>query len=460
MRRRWRRLGLLAGFLGAAWATGRRRRRRCGPGSISSGLGPRSPAAELEPARRRLAALASARPGALGGAVEYWLGVCEASLDHPDAALRAFARVPDGFPFDTHGRLPRGAGEPRAGPAPAPPSGGSNGRWPGRPGPGPSRALLRHVYEIEVRFDDAKALVLRAASRDAADPIRVLRELSNFELERVPADGLRAALEKAGRLAPEEDRVELGLGRLAIWPAAGTRRRAGSALPRPPSPTRRSGGRGWSGPAGPAAPKRPSERRSSSATISTLGEQLELRAWLEEQRGDARAEVRALEAWLRVGADGDRGAGAPRRAGPPRRQARSRDRVEALPGRGRSGAGAIPAAASGATRHPAWRPNGSQLARLAEAAGRRAEARALYAWALAADPGHAPAREALARLDRAEADQRRELPDRGSGPGPPLCRAFSGYEAGCGGPARPGRLQDRRCQDRRPELRLRHRRDA
>ena len=51
----------------------------------------------------------------------------------------------------------------------------------------------------------------------------------------------------------------------------------------------------------------------------------------------------------------------------------------------------------------------SELARLAEAAGRIAEARALFAWALAADPGHAPARDALVRLDRMESDRRREL---------------------------------------------------
>src|SRR5262249_23487365 len=44
----------------------------------------------------------------------------------------------------------------------------------------------------------------------------------------------------------------------------------------------------------------------------------------------------------------------------------------------------------------------SELARLAEAAGRRHEARALYGWALKADPADPAAREGLTRLDRAD----------------------------------------------------------
>ena len=77
------------------------------------------------------------------------------------------------------------------------------------------RDLLSQIYQIEVRFDDVKAL-LRASLADAKDPIRVLKDLSNLELDRLPYDGLQAALEKAGQLAPEDDRVWLGKGRLAI----------------------------------------------------------------------------------------------------------------------------------------------------------------------------------------------------------------------------------------------------
>src|SRR3954454_7539948 len=54
----------------------------------------------FDQARIRLAALTAARPGALGGQLDYWLGVCESSSGRVDAALAAFARVPSGFVFD------------------------------------------------------------------------------------------------------------------------------------------------------------------------------------------------------------------------------------------------------------------------------------------------------------------------------------------------------------------------
>ena len=60
-------------------------------------------AGRVEPARRRLAALAASHPGALGGAVDYLLGVCEATGGRDEAALAAFARVPKGFEFASAG---------------------------------------------------------------------------------------------------------------------------------------------------------------------------------------------------------------------------------------------------------------------------------------------------------------------------------------------------------------------
>ena len=220
----------------------------------------------MEPARRRLAALAATGPGRMGGAVEYWLGVCEASLDHPDAALRAFARVPDGFPFDANGacleaRANLAHGHLRAAER-------RLERMLARGGPdlGPTRTLLRHIYEIEVRFDDARALV-RASLADAAAPIRVLRELSNFDLERVPADGLRAAWRRPAGWPPRRIASGWAWGGSRSWPADGTRRRAGSGVAST-SPMRRSGDPGWNGLAAPAAPRRPSAQRSSSATTS------------------------------------------------------------------------------------------------------------------------------------------------------------------------------------------------
>ncbi len=85
----------------------------------------------------------------------------------------------------------------------------------GGPGLGLVFSLLGHIYEMQARFDDARTL-LRARLLRADDPIGVLQELSNFDLDRLPYEGLKAALEKAGSLAPEDDRVWLGKARLAI----------------------------------------------------------------------------------------------------------------------------------------------------------------------------------------------------------------------------------------------------
>ena len=163
MRRRWRRLAIGAGLLALAWgafaqldAWRARGELRLAQQEIARG--------RLEAARRRLTGLA-ARPGALGGAADYWLGVCESLGGRSDAALRAFARVPAGYAFDpigayheakanlAHGRLH--AAERRLEQALAQ----------GGPVRDQIRELLRLIYEIEVRFDDVKSLLLLRAWR-------------------------------------------------------------------------------------------------------------------------------------------------------------------------------------------------------------------------------------------------------------------------------------------------------
>src|SRR5438067_8567117 len=122
-------------------------------------------AGRWEPARRRLAALATKHPGALGGAVDYLLGVCEATVGRGEAALAAFARVPRDFAFASAGayleawaNLDRGRlrpAEARLESALA------------RGGPDRDRLvdLLVLVYEMQARFDDVRGL-LRARLKD------------------------------------------------------------------------------------------------------------------------------------------------------------------------------------------------------------------------------------------------------------------------------------------------------
>ena len=93
--------------------------------------------------------------------------------------------MPEGYPFDPIGAyLEAKANLARAGSTP--PSGGSSRPWLGAArASSQSRELLRQIYEIEVRFDDVKAL-LRASLAEAEDPIRDLKELSNFDLSGCP----------------------------------------------------------------------------------------------------------------------------------------------------------------------------------------------------------------------------------------------------------------------------------
>jgi tetratricopeptide (TPR) repeat protein len=408
MRRRWKRLGIVAGLLALGWVlfaqldTWRTRGElRLAQQEIEHG--------RLEAARRRLTALA-ARSGALGGAAHYLLGVCEALGGRPDAALRAFARLPEGYAFDAVGayheakaNLSQGrlrAAERRL-------------EWAlAQDGPGRDRVrdLLSHIYQIEVRFDDVKPL-LRASLAAASDPIRDLKELSNFDVEGLPYDGLKATLEKAGQLAPTDDRVWLGKARLAIedgrWDdAENWLRRCRDAGADAPV------WRAWLDWA--RGSGRPDEAIEAARHLGSgpgqlePGERLALSAWLNQQRGDPSGEAQALEEWLRIEPAAtpalERLAELAHRSGQPGRVTELRHRKAEVE------------RAREAYRLRLWHhelprtaAERSELARQAEAAGRRHEARALYAWALQADPADSGAQAGLARLDRADADCRLAL---------------------------------------------------
>src|SRR5262249_853527 len=136
---------------------------------------------------------------------------------------------------------------------------------------------------------------------EAEDPTRDLKELSNLDLARTPYEGLKGALEKAGHLAPEDDRLWLGKARLAIqggrWDEASTwLRRCREAGADPPvCRACLEWGRG-SG--------RPDEAMEAARQLGPgqldPEERLELRTWLDQQRGDIDAESAALERWLRL----------------------------------------------------------------------------------------------------------------------------------------------------------------
>jgi hypothetical protein len=398
MRRRWRWLGIAAVLLASGWVLfarlavwNERGNLRLAQEEIARG--------QLGAARRRLAALAT-RPGVLGGAAEYWLGICEAIDGNPGPALQAFGRVPAGFPFDSRGAVLEA--EANLAQGRLRPAERRLEEFLARGGPNLDtvRARLGHIYRLEARAGDAKAL-LRASLAEAEEPVPVLKQISNFDLDRLPYEGLREALERAGRQAPDDDRVWLGRARLAtlagLWnEAADWLARCRGACPDAPVWMAELD---WA--RGACRPEEALEAARNLGPEQLDGaERLGLWAWCEQQRGDARGESAALKQWLEVEptatqalerlAELEHRAGRRDRAGELRR--RKADVERALAG----------------YRLRLWRdePLGtaterSALAQLAEAAGHLHEARALYVWATEADPGDSSARLGLARLDRA-----------------------------------------------------------
>lgn len=361
----------------------------------------------LAGAHRRLTGLA-ARPGALDGAADYWLGICEALGGRTEAALRAFSRVPEAHPFEPLGayleakaNLSRGRlsdAERRLEQALAR----------GGPGRDQVRELLSHIYQIEVRFDDVKALHY-ASLVDAQDPTRDLKELANLDLQRLPHEGLKGALERAGQQAPDDDRVWLGKARLGIqygrWEeAAAWLRRCREVRS---DQTLWRAWLEWARGSGQPAEAMVAARQLGPDHLA-LEERLELRAWLEQQRGDSVAEISALEQWLEIEPAATRAlerlAELAHRAAKPERVAELRRRKAEVE------------RAMEAYRDRLWSndplataTDRASLARLAEAVGRPREARALYAWAIEVDPAEKSAIEGLARLETRDAESRATL---------------------------------------------------
>ena len=313
-------------------------------------------------------------------------GSARHSAADPDAALRAFARLPEGYAFDPIGAYHEAKANLTQGKLHAAERRLEQALARGGPGLDQVRDLLGHIYQIEVRFDDVKAL-LRASLADAKDPIRVLKELSNLELDRLPYDGLQAALEKAGQLAPEDDRVWLGKARLAIeagrWDEAREwleRCRGGRA----DAPVWRA----WIELA--RGSGRPDEALDAARQLGPgqldVGERLAL-------RGVVARTTRAIRGRSRRPSSDGSGLNPRRRRALERlaelaQRAGQSDRVADLRRRKAEVERALEA-----YRLLLWRDEplrGAaeryELARRAEAAGRRPEARALYPWALAADP--------------------------------------------------------------------------
>ena len=398
MKRRWVRLGLVAGvailavgtYAGlSSWRV--RSEFYRAKESIARG--------DMESARRRLASLVASRPGALGGQIDYWLGVSEAARGHDEAALSAFGRVPRGFAYEPSGAYFEARANLQKGRLRAAERRLVEALGRGGPGLNRLRTLLVRVYEVEVRFADT-AGPLHDSLAEASNPVAVLSQLWSHEQPALPIETLRTALDEADRMAPDDDRVWLGRARLAIsighWDDAETwLRRCADA----PDDAFWMARLEWARGADRPADALDALRRISPGHLSPAA-RLTWRAWLLEVRGDHLRERQTLERLLRIEPH-DRHAlgrlaelvtleGQSDRAAEIRRLLAETDQALDEYRRSITGAGQLDDA-----------PSRLAMGRLAETGGRRFDARAWYALALKVDPGFADASAALARIDAA-----------------------------------------------------------
>ncbi len=231
-----------------------------------------------------------------------------------------------------------------------------------------------------------------------------------MKLRSPPLPGLASrGSEKAGQLAPEDDRVWLGKARLAIEAGRWNKARewlkrcraAGADVPVWKAWIALSRGSGQTEDALDAL------RQLGPAQLE-VGERLALGAWIIRQRGDTRAEYRALEQAAKI-----EPAATPlmERLAELSLQGGQSERVTGLRRRKADLERALKA-----YRDLLWRDeplrsmaDRHELARRAEAAGRTVEARALYQWIVATDPTDTRAQKDLARLDRDDAGRQLEI---------------------------------------------------
>jgi hypothetical protein len=346
-------------------------------------------------ARVRLKRLAERRPG--DGEVEFLLGSCERMLGHPDAALAAWGRIPDGAEQAgpaalASSRMALGLGRYRLAEACL-----LRASRAGRAVADEASGLLELLYWLTGRRDEHRAILRTRAERES-DPSRTLRKLWNTERDPYPVDGNAAALANARQSAPEDDLVWLASADLAIRMARFDE--AGAWLDRceqarPHDPAVWSARLEWAKAVG-----KPDEVRRAAAKLPAAGlprtTRLATQAWLAARAGDRKAEQSALEAIVALAPADDatleRLADLAADAGEPGKVAELRRRKTA-----------IDAARDHYNQLIGVRdvvPHAAEVARAAEAIGRWFEARLLWTMAARRDPSVADeAKAAIARLD-------------------------------------------------------------
>jgi predicted Zn-dependent protease len=265
--------------------------------------------------------------------------------------------------------------------------------------------LLGPIYCQQGRLEETLRLIesrweaLSLAGEGTSEPaINLVRAHIDLQRSAVPIEVVGSALDQAGRLAPEDDRIWLGKANLAI--RAGSHDEAArwidSCLRRHPEdgPVWRAR-LDWA-----VATNRVTEAREAlkhlPAEVSTPAQLHKLAAWFAARRGDVDSERRALERLIAADPSDfvalDRLAEHAVKNGQPNRAVglgRERTEIERLMARYQQ-------------LHLRHQPSrdAAEMARLAEHLGQQFEARAFLTLAVASDPDRDDIRRDLDRLNQ------------------------------------------------------------
>jgi enediyne biosynthesis protein E4 len=350
-------------------------------------------------ARDRLARLSLGRSG--HGEVEYLLGACEKIRGNDTEAMAAWGRVPDTAPEAPAALLSRGQLAVELGQYRLAETCFERAQRTGGDVGAEARRQFSSLQWITGRHGDYRSLLQREF-RHTRDPVETLRLLWSIDHEPYPIAGMRQTLEKAGVMAPDDDRVWLAKADMAT--RAGRFDEANELLWRCERAKPNDGvvwrtRLEWAQAAGrPAEVLRAARHLPASALTRTRLQ--ELVAWLAAQAGDREAEREALERLVAM--NPDETAGVERLA-----DMAAQDGNIELVAKLRQCKAARDSARdryADLIYKPDPLPSASELARSAEALGRSFDAQCW--WKLAArDPAHKTLAEAaLARLATIEPD--------------------------------------------------------
>jgi enediyne biosynthesis protein E4 len=350
------------------------------------------------PARARLSRLAQRWPD--HGEVEYLLGACEMAKGHTDAAMAAWGRVPDQAPQAPVALLSRGRLALDTGHYGLAETCLDRASRMGGDHANEARRLLARVHWITGRHDEYRSF-LRREFDHTRDPYETLRVLWSLDHEPYPIEGMRQTLEKARLIAPDDDRIWLALAGLAT--RSGRVDEAGELLARcervqPDDSAVWRARLEWA-----QAANRPDELMRAAKHLPASGvpkgQLLTISAWLAARRGDRRAEREALEQLVDL--EPEQAAGFERLADLATQDGAMARFAELRRRKAESDSARDRYATLVHQLDPA--PPAAELARTAEALGRRFDAQAW--WKLAARRDQASrgeAEAALARLAKAE----------------------------------------------------------